>query len=243
MEPDQEMQFGQLVQPKLPVAQRPDQQPECAVRPFGTLVADDLPIFIDFDVLLEMMQHASSNVRVELGGVLLGGQYLDSHGHPFVVISHALRAEHYQATRGSFKFTHETWEAITRQRANFPQETQMVGWYHTHPDWGVFLSSMDRFICEHFFDKPLDVAIVLDPIREERGIFTWDQSAERRMNQVSGFYLYSQRRNSEELQKAMVPWGTELVFSAPNRSPSDQESTGEDTNPPGHDNMPLRPGS
>jgi proteasome lid subunit RPN8/RPN11 len=40
----------------------------------------------------------------------------------------------------------------------------MVGWYHTHPDWGVFLSSMDMFICDNFFNK-LDVAYVIDPWR------------------------------------------------------------------------------
>ncbi len=243
MEPDQEMQFGQLVHSDLAVFPRPDQRSDWAVRPCGTLLAEDLPIFLKLDVLLEMVRHACSNVRVELGGVILGGQYLDDQGAPFVVISHALWAEYYQATRGSFKFTHETWEAITRKRADFPPETQMVGWYHTHPDWGVFLSSMDLFICKHFFNKPLDVAIVLDPVREERGIFTWRQTPERHMHQNSGFFLYSQTLSSEELRQVQVPWGTDLALPCSNPITSAPEPTGEEMLPPDQGDMPSRPGS
>ena len=79
----------------------------------------------------------------------------DEEGRPFVVVTDSLRAQHYESTKGSFKFTHDTWSAITREREQFPAELQMVGWYHTHPDWGVFLSGMDMFICDNFFNKTL----------------------------------------------------------------------------------------
>ena len=210
---DQEMQFGQVVQSDPPLGLRPDRNQHFAVFPCGEPAQHDLPVFIDLDVMLEMIRHASSDLRVELGGVVLGGQYLDDQGEPFVVVSDCLRAEHYEATRGSFKFTHETWEAITRQRARFPAETQMVGWYHTHPDWGVFLSSMDLFICEHFFNKPLDVAIVLDPVRDERGLFYWDREARRQKCRASGFYLTSSRLRADELQQVAATWGTQRARS------------------------------
>ncbi len=44
-----------------------------------------------------------------------------------------------------------------------------MGWYHTHPDFGIFLSDRDRFIHEHFFSGPGQVAHVIDPIRQIRG--------------------------------------------------------------------------
>src|SRR5262245_24827620 len=100
-----------------------------------------------------MEEHALSDTAVELGGVLLGGHYEDEAGRPFVVVTDSLRARHYESTKGSFKFTHDTWSAISREREQFPAELQMVGWYHTHPDWGVFLSGMDMFICDNFFNK------------------------------------------------------------------------------------------
>ena len=61
------------------------------------------------DAMVDMENHAQTNTSVELGGVLLGGQYVDSQGEPFVVVSDCLRADHFEATKGSFKFTHETW--------------------------------------------------------------------------------------------------------------------------------------
>ena len=67
-----------------------------------------------------MEAHALSDTRVELGGVVLGGQYEDEQGRPFVVIADTLRAQHYESTPGSFKFTHETWADFTRQRADLP---------------------------------------------------------------------------------------------------------------------------
>jgi hypothetical protein len=50
---------------------------------------------------------------------------------------------------------------------------KIVGWYHTHPDFGIFLSDRDRFIQEHFFSSPGQIAHVIDPIRKLEGVFVW----------------------------------------------------------------------
>jgi proteasome lid subunit RPN8/RPN11 len=144
--------------------------------------------------------HASTDTSVELGGVLLGGQYQDADGRPFVVVTDSLRAQHFEATKGSFKFTHETWEQISRERDEFPEKLQMVGWYHTHPDWGVFLSSMDMFICDNFFNRPLDLALVVDPCRGDRGMFQWTGRPQDRIRRTGGFYLIASRFRRQELE-------------------------------------------
>src|SRR5262245_13380030 len=147
-----------------------------------------------------MEEHALSDTAVELGGVLLGGHYEDEAGRPFVVVTDSLRARHYESTKGSFKFTHDTWSAITREREQFPAELQMVGWYHTHPDWGVFLSGMDMFICDNFFNKPLDVAYVIDPCRGDRGMFQWTGDARHRIQRTGGFFVTASRFRAAELE-------------------------------------------
>jgi proteasome lid subunit RPN8/RPN11 len=49
-----------------------------------------------------------------------------------------------------------------------------VGWYHSHPGLGVFLSEQDRFIHKSFFgDEPWYIAVVFDPASGERGVFVW----------------------------------------------------------------------
>jgi proteasome lid subunit RPN8/RPN11 len=194
-----EIQFGEVEQLRPGRRRRPDRDRHFAVCPYGAPVGGDLPIFVDMDVLAEIEAHARSDPSVELGGVLLGGQFEDQEGNPFVLVLDSLRAEHYESSRGHFKFTHDTWAQISRQRDQFSEDLQMVGWYHTHPDWGVFLSGMDRFICKNFFNRPLDVALVVDPLRGDRGWFYWVRGGEE-LPRAQGFHVIASRLRRRELQ-------------------------------------------
>lgn len=208
-----DIHFGEIEEAQPSRRLRPDQDLHYAVAACQRPREDDLPIYVYLDAMLDMESHASSDTRVELGGVLLGGQYEDDSGRPFVVIRDCLRAEHYEATKGSFKFTHETWEQITRQREQFEPEFEMVGWYHTHPDWGVFLSGMDMFICDNFFNRSLDVALVIDPCRDDRGWFQWTGNQEERVRRTNGFYLIASRHRKNELEHFATALGGEEGMS------------------------------
>ncbi|MEQ8786042.1 MAG: Mov34/MPN/PAD-1 family protein [Pirellulaceae bacterium] len=197
---DLDIQFGDLEEAQPEAHLRPDRNKHFAVVPYESPDEGDLPIFVDLDVMRDIESHAVSDTSVELGGVLLGGQYQDDEGRHFVVVTDSLRAHHFEATKGSFKFTHDTWEKISRERDEFPENLQMVGWYHTHPDWGVFLSSMDMFICDNFFNRPLDLALVVDPCRRDRGMFQWTGDNRERIRRTGGFYLTASRFRRQELE-------------------------------------------
>jgi hypothetical protein len=94
-----------------------------------------------------------------------------------------LEAKHDENTQASFTYTHDSWEEITRQRDRLHPALDIVGWYHTHPDFGIFLSSHDLFIHRHFFAQQLQVAYVIDPIRQTRGFY---QCREGAVVQVGG---------------------------------------------------------
>ena len=213
-----EIEFGEIQHQEPDRSLRPDRNPQFCVAPVGDLNPGDLPIYVELDVMRDMEGHAQTNTNVELGGVMLGYQYHDEDGKPFVVVTDCLRAEHYEATKGSFKFTHETWQTIARQRDEYPEEIQMVGWYHTHPDWGVFLSGMDLFICNNFFNRPLDVALVIDPCRDDRGWFYWD--APQQTERTGGFFLYASRfRESEIGYFANLYQGNSMMAPDPRYNP------------------------
>ncbi len=55
------------------------------------------------------------------------------------------------------------------------KNARIVGWYHSHPDFGIFLSERDCFIHEHFFSAPGQVAYVVDPVRGLEGMFAWHE--------------------------------------------------------------------
>jgi proteasome lid subunit RPN8/RPN11 len=199
-----EIEFGEVEEAAPQRALRPDENHRFAVGCYAEPSDFDLPIYIDLDVLLDMEQHAGSDTSVELGGVLLGGRFQDEQGRPFVVVSDCLRAEHYESTKGSFKFTHETWSAITRDRQRLAPDLEMIGWYHTHPGWGVFLSGMDMFICDHFFNKSLDIAYVIDPCRGDRGMFQWTGETERQVRRTGGFFVTASRFRAAELEDSIA---------------------------------------
>ena len=210
---DEEIQLGELALTKPKTSLRPDLDAHFATKIIGQTASDDLAIFVDLDVQRDMESHALSNTDVELGGVLLGRQFIDHDGKPFVIISDSLRATHFEATKGTFKFTHETWREITRQREGFRPDLEMVGWYHTHPDWGVFLSGMDLFICNNFFNRPLDVALVIDPCKQERGWFHWTEDAPPKKRQTRGFILTTNRLRHAELDQYAKFYNKEPVVN------------------------------
>src|SRR5918993_2129349 len=152
---------------------------------------DDLPIFLDRLTADAIERHALSDTTVELGGILLGKECVDDKtGRPFVWITKSLEAKHFENTQASFTYPHDSWEEITRERDRLHPDLDVVGWYHTHPDFGVFLSGHDVFIHRHFFGQPLQVASVVDPIRQTRGFFQWRDDT---LVEVGGYHVTADR--------------------------------------------------
>jgi proteasome lid subunit RPN8/RPN11 len=117
-------------------------------------------------------QHALSDTSREVGGVLVG-RLLCAAGCDVVAVEHALPARHAEAGSTFVKFTHEAWEEWHALLDTQFAGRCIVGWYHSHPGFGVFLSDHDLFIHENFFRQPWQVAVVSDPVRGEMGYFGW----------------------------------------------------------------------
>ena len=143
------------------------------VEPKAVIEPDDLPIFLEESILREMVQYSSTNLGRELGGVMVGMMY-QWQGRPWLRIEGYLKADYGRGAAASFTFTHEAWSRIRAE-----QETRgwgdrlIVGWHHTHPGYGIFLSRMDLFIHENFFNLPWMTALVVDPKAGTFGFFQW----------------------------------------------------------------------
>jgi hypothetical protein len=64
---------------------------------------------------------------------------------------------------------------------------KIVGWIHTHPDFGIFLSEYDKFIHQNFFSEAHQVAYVVDPIQNIEGFYFWING---NIEKCKGFYIY-----------------------------------------------------
>lgn len=171
-----EQSFGELqvispVEKVVPTADK-----TAVVEPKGTIAHDDLQIFIRERTLSEIVEYSSSDVMKELGGVLVGKLY-GYRGKPYIEVGGYIRAKHTVPTAASLKFTHATWEDIHREIDDRYPEMIVVGWQHTHPGYGIFLSHMDMFIQKNFFTQPWQVALVVDPKAENLGFFQWKEGA------------------------------------------------------------------
>lgn len=118
--------------------------------------------------------HAAESAAVEICGVLVGRWARDADG-PYVQVEDVVRGDAAASQFAEVTFTHETWAKINEQMDTRFKDLSIVGWYHSHPDFGIFLSDRDRFIQEHFFSGAGQIALVVDPVRRTEGVFVWDK--------------------------------------------------------------------
>lgn len=120
----------------------------------------------DEKVLDEVREHLGSDLDREVGGFFVGqvtNGIAEVKAH--IVASDAL------GSVASLTFTHEVWGSVIETvERDFPDD-KLIGWYHSHPGHGVFLSEHDRFIQTNFFPADGMVAFVLDPMTAEEGWF------------------------------------------------------------------------
>lgn len=151
----------------------------------STLTSEELPeesfpinpkaefrLYLDPEVHAGISQHAKADTSVEICGVLVGHWRRDEHG-PYAIVENYIRCESATSKFAEVTFTHESWAQINQEMDTHFEEKRIVGWYHSHPDFGIFLSERDCFIHEHFFSGAGQVAYVVDPVRDLEGVFAW----------------------------------------------------------------------
>jgi proteasome lid subunit RPN8/RPN11 len=132
-------------------------------------------------VIDRCVERGSADMTREIGGILVGEVLKDDAG-PYVRVDDTVDALHADEKGAELTFTHETWEHINKEMDTKHEGKKIVGWYHTHPGFGVFLSDRDEFIHKSFFDLPFQIALVYDPKTREQGVFAWKKGGTARMN-------------------------------------------------------------
>lgn len=182
-----------------------------------TVVAAEIP-GLDAALARDIYEHCFSTMDREVGGVLVGTMKRGSAPQ----VNASIRAQQADETAAQLRFTQDTWEHIHRElQAKHPGE-QIVGWYHSHPGYGLFLSEQDLFIHHNFFQNRSQIALVLDPVAGEEAVFAW---------RPTGVEEYFRRKSSyEELfvplrgRRAAAPRNLNLVQAA-RREPAGTSSS------------------
>ena len=146
--------------------------------PHGHSTPSAVDIIVDEPALRQSQAHAMSSMNREVAGVLIGPRpEKQPDGRYLVHVIDTIVANHTVMQGASVTYTPESWRYLNDTLwERYPDETAvMVGWYHTHPGFGIFLSGMDLFIHQNFFTQIWHIAYVLDPRARTSGFFSWNR--------------------------------------------------------------------
>jgi proteasome lid subunit RPN8/RPN11 len=168
-EPDRQ-QKSEPDKPRIDYRDTPDAK--AVSRAFPVSISQEYRVYISPDAYKRMKDHAATSDEVELCGVLVGDICKDDQGI-YLSVTGAIEGEGANTYGTQVTFTQQTWDHIHEVRERDYPDAQIVGWFHTHPGFGVFLSGMDTFIQENFFNAPHQIAIVLETKAMQEGCFGW----------------------------------------------------------------------
>ncbi len=133
-------------------------------------------IYILHSAFTALTNHLEANTSVEQGGILFGQAYNDSEHGIYVEITAAVPAPATIGTGAHLEFTSDSWQGIMDYAKSTHPEANIVGWYHSHPNIGVFMSGTDMRTQRAFFYHPWCVSIVYDPVRKQIGCFLGEEA-------------------------------------------------------------------
>jgi len=146
-----------------------NKQPKNTVRDFPTIVPESL--------IRQASAFTAPRGRLEMGGLLIG--HVDEQGNNVAVTG--LFPEQLKESSGYCEFD-GMWTALVAAACDYANQigddsvpkVRIIGWIHTHPDIGIFLSGIDVSTFRSLRDATPDrrlMAVVVDPLREEHGVF------------------------------------------------------------------------
>jgi proteasome lid subunit RPN8/RPN11 len=183
----------------------PRERPAAGVRPFGAPRPGDLEVYVHEPVLRALFDHLRSDTSQELGGLLVGARCVDG-SQEWIDVSDHVPAEHTEAGGAHLKFTIATWAAMDRVLdERYPDGGRVgLGWYHSHPNLGVFVSGADETVHRQF-SSAWQVAAVMDPVRGDVAFF---RRVDGRLQRLHGVHLYGATEGAQALP---------LVYDGPSR--------------------------
>jgi len=135
--------------------------------PVETTVADNAEtIHISSLALLKMLKHGRAGVPMEVMGLMLG-EFIDATTISCVDVF-AMPQAGTSVTVESVDHVFQTKMLDMLKQTGRPE--MVVGWYHSHPGFGCWLSNVDVNTQQSFEQlNPRAVAVVIDPIQSVRG--------------------------------------------------------------------------
>ncbi|MEX1248444.1 MAG: Mov34/MPN/PAD-1 family protein [Anaerolineales bacterium] len=162
--------------------------------------APGIRVFVTQPAFRAINAHANSDLDNEVGGWLAGRwcRDIDTKAE-FVVVEALLPAQQVRSGSTFLTFTHDSQVAMLAALEERYATKGIVGWCHTHPRMGLFLSGYDTWLHEHFFPYHWQVALVVDPHGHQGGFFIRNGQKDLDARRYYGFYELLNRRGESNV--------------------------------------------
>jgi len=170
----------------------------------GDSTLQDTKVYFFQRTYNEIHRFTKGKINGESGGILVG-KVISEFGKNNILVSGFIEAKFCEANSATLTFTHKTWEYIHKEIEKRYKGEKIVGWIHTHPDFGIFLSEYDEFIHKNFFSEEYQIAYVIDNIRKEQGVYHLNDG---KLKRLSGFFIYDKpgtKISSRKIEKNIKP--------------------------------------
>ncbi|WP_058485902.1 LysM peptidoglycan-binding domain-containing protein [Defluviitalea phaphyphila] len=154
-------------------------------------------IYIEDYVYTYLYQYAKFN-RGEEKAAALVGNYVEEADKKMTVISGAIKIDSTLSEKDNF-LTDEKIDDINKKIDMYFPDSELVGWMHTQPGYGIFLTTRDLKIQKQFFKKPYQTLMIIDPIENTEAFFMWDK---KEVRSVEGYFVYYDK--NESMQNYMI---------------------------------------
>jgi len=125
---------------------------------------DFYEVYMYLETLEEIVRHCKAQLPYEAIGFLAGDNYKWS-GRGWISVNGFICGK-TRATEVRVEFDEGAMgDIVTALRQHYPGQI-LVGWYHSHPGYGCFLSPTDIETQRSCFREPYHVALVIDPVQE-----------------------------------------------------------------------------
>jgi proteasome lid subunit RPN8/RPN11 len=159
-------------------------------------------IFVTPRAFVRFSAHAGTDLENEVGGWLVGKWRADKDtGQRFIVIEIVLPAQHTRFGSTFLTFTQESQVWLYNQLQEYYPNKELLGWYHTHPGMGVFLSEYDTWLHRNFFPEAYQVALVIEPHSSSGGFFVRGEDGNLNTQGCRGFYELN-----DDPRRSVVHW-------------------------------------
>jgi len=139
-----------------------------------------LEVYMEVEAFDGALQHCKSLLPLEAIGFLVGRVYkVPKTEHLWTYVLGCIPGKS-RSTRVHVEFVDGAMGEVVNVLRSQYKNSFIVGWYHSHPGYGCFLSDTDIDSQSAYFKEPYHVALVIDPARNLFDFYKQDTSSKYR---------------------------------------------------------------